>query len=68
MINYCYIEVCSMEQILVDCCIKFLIFIKNLKDIGIITQVEYDEMAKLKIEFLSSLGFSTKKLLPNIYP
>jgi len=57
-----------MEQILVDCCIKFLIFIKNLKDIGIITQVEYDEMAKLKIEFLSSLGFSTKKLLPNIYP
>ncbi|MHB8065196.1 MAG: hypothetical protein ACYDG2_21730 [Ruminiclostridium sp.] len=46
-----------MEQILVDCCTKFLKIIENLKDAGKITQAEYIEMAKLKIEFLSSLGF-----------
>ena len=50
-----------MEQILVDCCMKFLKFIENLKDIGRITQDEYDEMAKSKVVFLSSLEFYAKK-------
>lgn len=57
-----------MEQILVDCCMRFLKFIKNLKDTGRITQAEHDEMAKSKIEFLSSLEFSAKKNPPKISP
>lgn len=50
-----------MEQILVDCCIKFLNCIDKLKDCGKITQAEYEDMAKSKVEFLSSLGILTQK-------
>jgi hypothetical protein len=44
----------DLEQVLVDCCSRFLEFIEDLKCTEKITQEEYDDMAKLKIEFLSS--------------
>jgi hypothetical protein len=42
-----------MEHVLVDICKKFPEFIEDLRRTGKITQEEYDNMAKSKIEFLS---------------
>lgn len=43
----------NMDHVLVDICKEFLELIETLKRTGKITQDEYDDMAKLKIEFLS---------------
>lgn len=44
-----------MEQVLADCCKVFLKIINNLRESGEINQAEFEEMASLKIEFLSKI-------------
>ncbi len=47
-----------MEELLADCCIKFLELIENLKMNGKITREEFCILSKPKIEFLSHHGYS----------
>lgn len=50
-----------MEEMLADCCIRFMQLITDLKDAGTINHEEYEEMAKMKTEFLSRVGILAKK-------
>ncbi|MDF2884199.1 MAG: hypothetical protein K0R54_4766 [Clostridiaceae bacterium] len=53
-----------MVEQLVDCCIKFLEIVENLKENGRITHEEFHILTKSKIEFLSSQGYPYYKKNP----
>ncbi len=55
-----------MEELIVDCCIKFLKLAENCKESGKITQEQYNDMVRSKIEFLSNHGYLDYKKSPGL--
>lgn len=57
-----------MEELLADCCIKFLELIENLKTIGKITEEEFYILSESKLDFLSHHGYSDNTKNPGKIP